>query len=254
MILYGGEGVGKTSIAAQFTRIGPVRFISIKETGLLDLIDAGIAPSNISHVVAKEWDDVEDATLSTQKGTLVLDSLSGLQELIFAEVCKTVYNDNWDEFTSYWKGQRVDSPVFLAKYQNSLDLLRERGVHVILLGHMITEETPNSMGANYLTHTLDLDKNMRASMLKWAQNVLFMNIDINITAAIDIAKDRTILTGKAKDEDKRVIWTEKSPGHVAKNRMNLPPVIRMGNSPEEAFKNLWKAMPESYRRTWPLPN
>jgi len=128
-----------------------------------------------------------------------------------------------------------------------------RGVHVIVIGHMATEETPNTLGANYLTHTLDMDKAVKASMIKWAGNILFLNIDINIVTVTEVAKDKTVLTGKAKDSDKRVIWTETSPGHIAKNRMNLPPVIKMGSSPDEAFKNFWKVLPDPYKRAWPVP-
>jgi hypothetical protein len=251
LIVYGSSGVGKTSFASRFP--GPVKFISLKETGFEDLADSELMPANCTNVNPQDWEDLEDATLSTLKGTLVIDSCSGLQEMLFNEVCRTVYNSDWDKFTEYWKGQRVDSPVFLAKYQTKLDTVRNRGVHVIVIGHMATEETPNTLGANYLTHTLDMDKAVKASMIKWAGNILFLNIDINIVTVTEVAKDKTVLTGKAKDSDKRVIWTETSPGHIAKNRMNLPPVIKMGSSPDEAFKNFWKVLPDPYKRTWPVP-
>lgn len=254
LVAYGSEGVGKTSWAAQFIRLGPVRFLSVRESGFEDLNDAGIVPDGIDHHYPEDWDELDHLSRSVQQGTLVVDSLSGVQPVLFDHVCRTAYKGEWDGkdgFMSYWKGPRVDSPVFLNKYFEGLDMLRNKGVNVVLLGHMATEETPNTMGADYLTHTLDMDKGVRAATLKWAQAVLFLTIDLNITRSVESVKD-TILVGKAKDTDKRVIWTEKSPGHVAKNRMNLPPLIMMGSSPEEGFTNFYNKLPETYRRNFPL--
>lgn len=254
LVAYGSEGVGKTSWAAQFTQLGKVRFLSVRESGLEDLLDAGIAPDGIEHYYPEDWEDLDRLTRSTPEGTLVVDSLSGVQPVLFDHVCRTAYKGEWDGkdgFMSYWKGPRVDSPVFLNKYFEGLDMLRNKGINVVLLGHMATEETPNTMGADYLTHTLDMDKAVRAATLKWAQAVLFLSLDLNINRSVESVKD-TVMLGKAKDTANRVIWTEKSPGHVAKNRMNLKPVIPLGTSPEEGFKNFYKALPETYRRSFPL--
>lgn len=251
---YGSEGIGKTSWGLEFDQIGKVTLCSVRESGVQDLLEFGRARPLLTHHEIEDWEDLVNVSDSVREGTFVLDSLSGLQAVLFDYVCRTMYKGVWAEFTSYWRGQRVDSPKVLEGYLTGLDNLRNRGVNVILLGHMKNIETPNTIGADYKTHTIDMDDNVRASITKWAQAILFMHIDVNIVVATDQDKKTgVIIEGKAKDVDNRLMYTTKSPGHVAKNRdLFRTPVIRMGNSPKEAFQNFYKALPEAYRKSWPI--
>lgn len=253
LVLYGSEGVGKTSVALQFGRQGPLTCISCKESGYDDLDAMAEVPDNCINHNAENWEDVVTITKSSP-GTLVLDSLSGLQAMLFDYVCRTQYNSIWDGkngFSSYYKGQRVDSPPVLMEYVDLLDRKRSKGEHVILIGHMVTATLPNTLGADFQSHVLDMDQGdkggLRSVIMKWAQAVLFMNIDVSIERNIDVDKGQ-VMRGKARDSDTRVIYTTKSPGHSAKNRLNLPPLIMMGESPVEAFNNLWSNIPAAFKR------
>lgn len=251
LVMYGGEGIGKTGTALQFAALGPLTCFSIGESGFEDLEIIDEVPSNCENVNIENWEQLISFTKKIDEGVVVIDSLSGLQKILFDYVCREVYNSDWDKFTSYWKGQRVDAPVFLDNYLQLLDALRHQGVHIILIGHMVTTNESNTLGADYLSHVIDMDQGdkggVRSCITKWAQAVLFMNIDVAITRATELAKDRTVLEGKAKDDDNRLIYTTKAPGHSAKNRLNLPHIINMGESAKEAFKNLWSAMPQKYK-------
>jgi hypothetical protein len=89
---------------------------------------------------------------------------------------------------------------------------------------------------------------VRSIITKWAQAVLFMNIDVNINRAVETDRiTKLIMEGKARDEDVRLMYTTKAPGHSAKNRLGLPMVINMGDSSKKAFENLWKHMPQAYQ-------
>jgi hypothetical protein len=253
--VYGSEGIGKTSWALEFDQIGKVVFCSVRESGVQDLLDYGRPRPDVTHFDIEDWEDLVKVTESVREGTFVVDSLSGLQAILFDYVCRTLYKGIWEGkegFTSFYRGQRVDSPKVLEPYLTTLDNLRNRGVNVVLLGHMKNVETPNTQGADYKTHTIDMDDNVRASVIKWAQAVLFMNIGVNIAIATEVDKTQVVV-GKAKDVDERFMYTTKSPGHVAKNRdLFTTPVIRMGNSPKQAFLNFYKALPDAYRKSWPL--
>lgn len=251
---YGSEGVGKTSWALEFDRIGPVTFNSVRETGYEDIIEFGRPRPDVKHVEIEDWEDLQKSTRDCKEGSFVVDTTSGVQTVLFDFVCRTSFNGDWAKFTDYWKGQRVDSVKAIEPWLVALDNLRNRGVNVILLGHMMTDETPNTMGADYKTHTIDVDKGIRAPLLKWAQAIVFMNIDVAITIATEMEnRTKTVITGKAKDVDNRLMYVTKAPGHVAKNRdLFKKPIIQMGANPKEAFTNFYKALPEVYQKQWPL--
>lgn len=251
IVLYGSEGIGKTSLALQFAHLGDTTCISIKETGYENLeVIPGIVPENSMNINVSTWEELVDATKKAKK-VLIIDSLSGLQYLLFDYVCRTAFKGEWSEFTAYFKGQRTDSPAVLMRYIDLLDALTSKGVHVIMIGHMVTEVLPNTMGADYKCHTIDMDQGdkggVRSLITKWAQAILFLHIGIDITRATEVSKTKMVMEGKAKEDAPRMIYTTRSPGHMAKNRLGLPAYLPMGDSPQEAFKNLWTVMPKAYQ-------
>lgn len=251
LVLYGSEGIGKTGLALQFSFLGPLKCLSIGESGYDDLEIINEVPEGCANYTIHSWEQVVQHTQSMEETVLVIDSLSGLQKLLFQYVCKTAYKDDWEKFTAYWKGQRVDSPAVLSSYLNLLDKLRGQGKHIILIGHMVTVQEPNTLGADYLSHVLALDDGdkggLRSCIKQWAQAILFMNIDIAITRATETGRNQIVMEGKAKDDDNRLIYTTKAPGHSAKNRLALPSIIPMGSSASEAFQALWDKMPQKYK-------
>ena len=255
LIIYGSEGVGKTATALQMANLGPLTCLSVDESGYEDLELVGEVLDNSANYQISNYESLVKRTKEVEEGTLVVDSLTGVQRQLFDFVCRTAYQGKWDGkdgFSSYWKGQRVDSPPTLMKWLDELERLRAKGVHVILIGHMVTTTLPNTMGGDFLSHVLEMDDGdkggCRSTVMKWAQAVLFMNIDISITRVTGQDQSTKLVTeGKASESDNRLIYTTKSPGHAAKNRLHLPPVINMGHSPRESFTNLWKAMPQVYQ-------
>lgn len=251
LVLYGGEGIGKTGLALQHANLGSLRCFSMGETGYLDLEMIDEVPPNCTNVNINSYVELITSLKNAKENVYVLDSLSGLQKMLFTYVCETMYKGDWEKFTSYWKGQRVDSVAVFSELLNSLDNLRAQGKHIIFIGHMVTTQEPNTLGADYLSHVIALDDGdkggLRSCIRQWAQAILFMNIDIAITRATEVDKSKQVIEGKAKDDDNRLIYTTKAPGHSAKNRLKLPPIVPMGASAKEAFTNLWKVMPKVYQ-------
>lgn len=258
--IYGTEGMGKTSFGIEWKRLGPLTFCSIRESGFEDLMEFRDPDPSIDHYKVTNWSQLLKIVKGAEeKSTLVIDSLSGVQQILFDYVCQTIYKGVWegkDGFTSFWRGQRVDSPKELENLLIELDNARNRKVNVVLLGHAKLDESVNTIGANTLVRTIDLDKEVLASFKKWAQAIIFMHLDILAETTVESDKDtKAAITVKAKDRDVRLMYVNQSPGHSAKNRDLFKPgtaVIKMGDSPQQAFTNFYNSLPEVYKKAWPL--
>ncbi len=259
-IIYGTTGIGKTSFAMEFEALGPVTFLSVKESGYEDIAQYRPPIKGIEHHDIESYSEIISVATKVESGTLVLDSLSGLQQMLFDYVCKTIYNGKWDGvkgekfFTNFYQGQRVDSPKVLEELLIVLDNLIRKGVHVLLLAHSDIDDEPNATGADYKKFVIHLDKGIGKVLEKWAAHIFFMNIDVNVNIAEESDGGKTTL-GKAVDIDKRLMYVTQSPGHQAKNRELFPatkPIIQMGDSSKTAFTNFYKALPPLFRTAWPL--
>jgi len=252
-VIYGREGMGKTSLGLQFP--GPVHCMSIGETGYQDLEVVGQVPENSLNYIITSFQQLAQAITKVTKGTILIDSTKGLQGKIFEHVCQQFYKNDWMQFNSYSKGPRQESPVV---FQQFLDLCTNKtndGVNIILLGHVGTTTMANSMGPDYISHIINLDDNdkglgMRSVLTAWAGFIFFLNLSIDINRVTDSAKGGLAMEGKAREDDNRVIYTTVSAAHQAKNRWGMPPIINMGKSPQEAWKNLSKHFPEAIRKEW----
>lgn len=241
LIIYGIPGIGKTSFAAQFP--GPIQFYSMKESGYDDLNDVGEIPDWCSNENILSWESFVVQFKKCTAKTIVVDSLSGFQQLLFRYVTEKYYDGDVKKFSAYYNGPRTDAPAVLEReWENVAAAKRNLGTHVILLGHAKTDTVPNALGTDYLAHIVDLDKGVGGIVNKWAQAILFMALDIEA-----VKNNRGQLTEKAKNTEERLMYTGTSPGHVAKNRLHLPDPIMLGDSAEKAFKAFWAKIPAVYK-------
>lgn len=239
LVIFGEPGIGKTSIAARFP--GPVQFFSINETGLADLQDVDDVPPGVSNIDIHTPAELMKETRNCKAKTLVFDGCSGIQQIYFEKACDDCYDGDWGKFSSFSNGPRVAVPPMVVDFEVLLTQKRNAGHHIVLLGHMKSETKPNSMGADTLIHTLDMDKGLSGIFTKWAQAVLFMALDI------EVQKSRALGTAKAKDNTIRVMYTSTAPGHIAKNRLGLPELIKLGDTADTAFTAFWDKIPPGYK-------
>lgn len=248
-VIYGREGSGKTSIGLQFPE--PIKCLSIGENGYKYLEDVHATPENSVDIEITSYKQLVDETKKTAQGTLLIDGLKGVQSIIFDHVKQTVYGGNDTKFNAYSEGPRKFAPPILQEYLNLCSILNSRGVHTIFLGHMGTTTLVNAMGADQYCHVILMDDGdkggMRSTIRSWSGLILFINNEVMIETATDLTKSGNILEGKALKKDIRVMYTTTSVVHEAKNRWNLPATIAMGASPKEAFNNLWKLVPDTYK-------
>lgn len=250
-LIYGREGMGKTSLGLRFQ--GPVHCKSIGETGYEDLEMVGAVPENSVNSNVTSFQQLVEEVSKVTSGTVLLDSTKGLQSLIFDYVCARYYDNDWKRFHSYSSGARQESPQVLQNFLQGCSNKAAMGVNIILLGHVGTIPLPNSMGANYLCHVVNLDDGdkglgMRSVLTAWCGFILFLNMAIDITRPTEVDTKKMVMEGKAQDLPSRLIYTSLSPGHQAKNRWNMPPIINMGDSPDQAWANLSKHFPAAYKQ------
>lgn len=209
-VLYGPEGIGKSTFAAQFPQ--PV-FIDTE--GGTKRLDVARLPQPTSWAML--LDEVAEVTKGNVPcGTLVLDTADWAERLCAQAVCARAKVKGIEDF-GYGKGYTYVKEEF-GRLLDSLSDLIDAGMNVVLTAHSIIRkfELPEETGA-YDRYELKLGQkagNQCAALAKeWADMVLFVNYkEIVITT-----KDNK----KKVSGGKRVMYTAHNPCWDAKNRHGL---------------------------------
>ena len=210
VMLYGVEGVGKSSFAAG----APAPIFLGAEDGTSEL-DVHRLP------MAEEWQDVIDGVhvLQTEKHqyrTLVVDTVDWAEPLLWKFICKRDDKSSIEDY-GYGKGYVAaldEWRFFLAR----LDGLRRVGMHVILLAHSWIKPFANPEGDNYDRYELKLNNKAAGLLKEWADCVLFANYETFV-------KKNDKKQVKGSDNGARFIYTERRAAYDAKNRYGLPPQL-----------------------------
>lgn len=167
-VIFGPEGIGKSTLAAQF----PAPVFLDTENGTHHL-DVARLPA------PKTWDDVTKAVMALatephEFKTLVLDTVDWLEKLLIEHVCKQANKASIEDF-GYGKGYVVLAEEF-TKFLASLEPLLRRGMHVLFLAHtrIVKFEQPDAAGA-YDRYELKLSKQVGPLVKEWCDVLLFAN-------------------------------------------------------------------------------
>lgn len=230
IMIYGSEGVGKSSYAA-----GAPNAIFIQTEDGLGEIDCRKFPlaHSLSEVIA-ELTALRDEAHEFQ--TVVIDSADWLERIIFDEVCREFgvrsiekadggYGKGYTHALTHWR-----------KVVNLLQELRDkRGMMVILVAHAKVERFEDPENAAYDRYTPRLHKHAASLIAEWVDAVLFANKKFRVSKD---SSDRTIAAPIGADGGERVIRTVGSPACIAKNRYGLPSEIPLS----------WQAFIEAYQK------
>lgn len=210
VLLYGPEGIGKSSLAARF----PSPLFIDTEGGSAHL-DVRRLPSPSSwSMLLDEVAWVRDFPAECG-GTLVVDTADWAESLCQEHVCARAGKSGIEDF-GYGKGYVYVKEEF-GKLLNLLSECCERGLNVCVTAHaqIVKFEQPDEMGA-YDRWELKLARKHTAPMLKeWADAVLFLNY------RSIVVKDEN---GKYKAQNgkDRVMYATHAATWDAKNRWGLP--------------------------------
>lgn len=206
LALYGPEGVGKSTLVAGFPE--PVFLDTEGGTAHLDVARFP-RPRNWAEALA-----AINHLLTAEHGhkTLVIDSIDWLEKLLADEVCRKAHKEGLEDF-GYGKGLVYLAEEF-ARFLALLEKLRDRGLHVVLVGHSTIRkfEAPDAAGS-YDRYELKLTKQVAALTKEWVDSLLFLNYVTKVTERD--GKQRAV-GGR-----ERVIHTTHTAAWDAKNRYGL---------------------------------
>lgn len=209
VVVYGPEGIGKSTLAAHFPR--PVFIDTEGSTRYMD-VSRTDKPSSWTMLMEQVQYVRSDPGVCS---TLVIDTADWAEQLCIASICADKKLSGIEDM-GYGKGY-----VYLAEeFGRLLNLLEEivgRGVHVVLTAHAMMRkfEQPDEMGA-YDRWELKLQKKTSALVKEWSDLLLFANYKTLSVAADDKGKKFKAQGGR------RVIYTSHHPCWDAKNRLGLP--------------------------------
>jgi GTPase SAR1 family protein len=203
-VIYGPEGIGKTTLASQFP--SPV---------FLDT-EGGTHHLEIARLpLPRTWEDITAAiqALATEAHefkTLVIDTIDWLEKLLIEDLCRRNNKASIEDY-GYGKGYVVlaeETTKFLA----SLNPLLARGMHVVLLAHcrIAKFEQPDAAGA-YDRYELKLTKQVGPLIKEWCDMLLFANYFTRVAEG-ESGKKRGV-GGR-----ERVLYTSHMAAWDAKNR------------------------------------
>ena len=210
ILIYTIPGWGKSTLAASMP--SPV-FIDI-EDGLSGL-------SVDSFPVPERYEQVEEYMRALinedhKYKTVVVDTLSSLEKLIFAKVCKDHNKESVESF-GYAKGY-VYAMQYWNKIIDGMDRLRKKGVAPVLLAHSEIKTINDPIVDAYDKYILRLHRHPAAMITQWADNIFFGTHKTVVTKQGEGFNQ----TAKGIGQGERVVFTEERPAFTAKSRMALP--------------------------------
>ena len=217
VVIYGPEGIGKTTLASHFP--DPV-FIDTE--GSTYHMDVKRTPK------PQSWQELlsQVEQISRTPGickTLVLDT-ADWAEMICAKSVVDKYQKKSIEDFGYGKGYTYLQEEF-GRLLNAFTDVINAGMNVVMTAHakMRKFEQPDEMGA-YDRWEMKLSKQVAPIVKEWADMVLFANYKTYVVATDDKGKKHKAQGGS------RVIYTSHHPCWDAKNRHGLPNEIPMDYS------------------------
>ena len=215
VVLYGPEGIGKSSFAAQFP--DP---LFIDTEGSTRQMDVRRLPRPTSWAMLMQM-IAEVAQNTDVCKTLVIDTVDWAERLCSEHVCQSAQKKSIEDF-GYGKGYVLVKEEF-GRMLNRLSDVVEKGINVVLTAHCVLRkfERPDESGA-YDRWELKLGNKtgsqISALVKEWSDMLLFANYKETIIESGDTKRKKAY-------GGQRVMYTQHHPAWDAKNRYGLPPEL-----------------------------
>lgn len=227
VVIYGTEGIGKSSLASQFPEP-----LFIDTEGSTDNMDVARLDKPTSWIMLNNQIAFIKANPTVCK-TLVIDTIDWAESLCVDNLCAMHGKKGIEDF-GYGNGY-VYAKEEMGRFLNKLQDLIEIGINVVLTAHAQIRkfELPDEMGS-YDKYELKLGKktsSQTAPLVKeWADLLLFCNYKTYL-----VSQEKS--TKKKAQGNQRVMYTEHKPAWDAKNRHGLPSELPLDyNSIAHIFK------------------
>lgn len=212
-IVYGDEGVGKTTLGA----------------GLPEVIFAGPEAAkrfNVARLPApKDFDELfmqikELRDVDHQFKSLCIDSLDWIEYLLFDMVKKQHSSKSIeDTFGGYGKWVNGVSAIWKQLIDLLVELREKKKMHIMILSHYQIKKFDNPMTQlPYDRYMMKLSNEKHSALWREA-------VDFVLLATYDMqsySSDKNAKKGRGLAGEARVVYSEKRASHDAKNRLGLP--------------------------------
>lgn len=224
--IYGGHGIGKSTIASQFP--API-FISTEDG--LNSLDV------VSFPRAQTIEDVAASIKTLLKEehefkTVVVDTVDWLIEPLIANSVNAQYDEKQQ---SFGKGQMYMAETFREILQGLELLTTRKGMNVVLIAHAAIVKFEDPRTDPYDKYQPKLPKACNALLQEWVDVLAFCAFKVIIKKSeakgFDASKSRGVTTGE------RLLHFVETPAFMAKNRYTCPEEIEM------TIANLSKLIP-----------
>jgi hypothetical protein len=231
VMLLGIPGIGKSTWAASCP--SPI-FITAEE---IDELDAARLPQ------LTKFDQIFEALDFVKKHdefkTVVIDTIDSVERLLHQKILEKDPKGGGSMAKAHGGyGKAYDMALTeMTKVKDVLrDLRDSHGKNIVLLCHTKTKKTADTIiGAEYDEFKSTLHEKVESLFVDWVSAVLFANY---VTHLKDSDNSRDFALG----DGERIILTEKRPGHLAKNRYELPYELEMPiENPSAPFVSYYEA-------------
>jgi len=211
-VIYGTEGIGKSTLAAQFPQ--PLILDTEDGTGRIDC----------ARVVCHDALVLEGAILDLigdPQGfrTVVIDSADWAERQILEHLLKKAGKRSIEDF-GFGKGYTMLAEA-CGRILSLADQLISRGVNVVFVAHAAVKRcSPPDETDGYDRYELKLTRQTGPLFKEWADLLLFCNYKTKLVEGSDGRK-------KATGGKQRVMYAERSAAWDAKNRYGLPAEMPM---------------------------
>lgn len=221
-ILYGVDGIGKSSLAAEWPE--PIYLPTPGER----------PPSDVDLPTPGEIESFGDLldimgeliTEEHEHKTVIIDSLDGLEPMVNAVTCARIGATSIDSNdkgspAAFGRGI-VETETEWGEFMAGCRALTERGIAVVLIAHPEIKRFDSPVTDPYDRYQLKVNKRAAALVREQSDIVAFLNYRISIKTK-EVAPKKEI--SHAEGGKERQIHLTEGPGFVAKNRYSTPDVI-----------------------------
>jgi hypothetical protein len=217
LLVYGTEGIGKSTFAA-----GAPRPIFLQTEDGLDEIACDKFP------LAASYDEVlaalaELGTEPHDYETVVLDSLDWLERLIWDRVCRESGVPSIEKADGGYARGYTHALTYWREVTGHLNTLRHaRGMVVVLIAHAKVERFEDPESSPYDRYSPRLHKHAAALVSEWCDAVLFATRKIRTqTEDAGFNRKRTVAHAIGRDGGERILRCTGGPSCIAKNRYGI---------------------------------
>lgn len=242
LLIYGPPGIGKTTLASEFPN--PV-FLQIEDGTPGDAEIPTFHDDDGRPVLFKTYEEIYDVlgklySEDHDRQTLVIDSITELQKLVFAETGARGDDEGKTyariEDFPYGKGYVYAMQVWNDLLDGFNALRNDRGMSIVLIAHSIVGPFNDPESSAYDQYQIALHSSAKTNadhrglIERHMDGILLLKKNVVTKAedkhGVEAKKDKSVVRTRATGGDTVLIHTVGKPAFTAKNRYGMPPTIR----------------------------